>query len=157
MTQTLNWQTCAFEELAPADLYRALQLRQNVFILEQECLYPDLDDLDQPAVHFLCWQGPELVAYQRCLPPGISYPESSIGRIIVTPAVRGVQLGRQLVQRGIDYNLDRWPEHDIKIGAQAHLQPFYGSLGFATVGEEYLEDGIMHAPMLYRRSAQPGV
>ena len=155
MTQTLSWQSCAFEALAPADLYRALQLRQNVFILEQECLYPDLDDLDQQAMHFLCWQGHELVAYQRCLPPGVSYRESSIGRIIVTPAVRGIQLGRQLVQRGIDYNLAQWPQYDIKIGAQAHLQPFYSSLGFTTVGEEYLEDGIMHAPMLYRRSAQP--
>lgn len=151
MSQTLAWQTSAFNALTPADLYRAIKLRQDVFVLEQACLYPDLDDLDQQATHILCWRGEELVAYQRCLPPGVSYPESSIGRIIVTPEVRGIKLGRQLVQRGIDYNLAQWPDHDIKIGAQAHLQPFYRSLGFATVGEEYLEDGIMHAPMLYQR------
>ena len=150
MSQTLAWQTSAFNALTPADLYRAIKLRQDVFVLEQACLYPDLDDLDQQATHILCWRGEELVAYQRCLPPGVSYPESSIGRIIVTPEVRGIKLGRQLVQRGIDYNLAQWPDHDIKIGAQAHLQPFYRSLGFATVGEEYLEDGIMHAPMLYQ-------
>lgn len=151
MSQALEWQTSAFDALAPAVLYRAIKLRQDVFILEQECLYPDLDDLDPQATHILCWREGVLVAYQRCLPPGVSYPQSSIGRIIVTPEVRGVQLGRQLVQRGIDYNLAQWPDHDIKIGAQAHLQPFYTSLGFATVGEEYMEDGIMHAPMLYRR------
>jgi ElaA protein len=150
LSQTLAWQTSAFNALTPADLYRAIKLRQDVFVLEQACLYPDLDDLDQQATHILCWRGEELVAYQRCLPPGVSYPESSIGRIIVTPEVRGIKLGRQLVQRGIDYNLAQWPDHDIKIGAQAHLQPFYRSLGFATVGEEYLEDGIMHAPMLYQ-------
>ncbi|MEP1469944.1 MAG: GNAT family N-acetyltransferase [Halieaceae bacterium] len=151
MSQALEWQTSAFDALTPAILYRAIKLRQDIFILEQECLYTDLDDLDQQATHMLCWRAGALVAYQRCLPPGVSYPESSIGRIIVTPEVRGIQLGRQLVQRGIDYNLAQWPDHDIKIGAQSHLQPFYNSLGFTTVGEEYLEDGIMHAPMLYQR------
>ncbi len=154
MKQELTWQTSAFDALTPAVLYRAMQLRQDVFILEQECLYPDLDDLDQGALHMLCWQGTNLVAYQRCLQPGVSYPESSIGRIIVSPAARGIQLGRQLVQRGIDHNLAQWPDHDIKIGAQAQLQPFYRSLGFKTVGDEYMEDGILHAPMLYRRAEQ---
>ena len=155
MTAELTWQTCDFDELTPTALYSAMQLRQNVFILEQTCLYPDLDNLDQAAVHMLCWQDEALVAYQRCLQPGVSYPESSIGRIIVSPAVRGIQLGRQLVQRGIDHNLATWSDHDIKIGAQARLEKFYESLGFVTVGEEYVEDGIMHIPMLYRRS-EPG-
>jgi ElaA protein len=145
----LRWQTSAFDELSLAALYATLQLRQAVFVVEQDCPYQDLDGLDQGAFHMLCWRGEALVATQRCLPPGLCYPQSAIGRIVVAPQARGLQLGRELVQRGIDFNLAQWPGSGIQIGAQAHLERFYASLGFARAGEAYLEDGIPHIHMLY--------
>lgn len=117
-------------------------------MIEQNCIYPDLDGLDQNSTHMLCWQGEDLLAYQRCLPPGLSYPESALGRIVVAPAGRGHNLGRELVQRGIDLNIKQWPHSDIKIGAQGYLKSFYEGLGFVALGEEYIEDGIAHIHML---------
>ena len=144
----LDWRTITFGELTPAELYAILQLRQDVFIIEQDCIYPDLDNLDPMAAHMSAWRDSEIMAYQRCLPPGVSYPESSLGRIVVAQAGRGLQLGRELVQRGIDYNRSCWPLSNIQIGAQAHLQDFYGSLGFTPLGAEYIEDGIAHRHMV---------
>jgi ElaA protein len=109
-----------------------------VFVVEQNCPYPDLDGLDLHGWHMRCLQGGTVLAYQRCLPPGVAYPESS--------------LGRELVQRGIDFNRQRWPEADIYIGAQAYLLAFYSSLGFVSEGEPYLEDGILHIHMRLRFS-----
>ncbi|MEZ5501789.1 MAG: GNAT family N-acetyltransferase [Halioglobus sp.] len=146
----MQWHILAFRELTPEDLYAALRLRQEVFVVEQHCAYLDLDNKDQRAMHVLCTLHGKLVAYLRALAPGLSYPESSLGRIVVSPDMRGQQLGRALVQRGIDYNLSRWPDRDIAISAQAHLQDFYASLGFAGEGDEYPEDGIPHRKMRYR-------
>jgi len=146
-----RWQTLHFSELGGDELYTIMRLRQQVFIVEQDCVYLDLDDLDQESLHMLCWRGEELLAYQRCLPPGLSFAESAIGRIVVAPNGRGLKLGRELVQRGIDNNHQRWPEHDIQIGAQAHLENFYASLGFVTEGKEYIEDGIPHIHMIRSR------
>jgi ElaA protein len=147
---TLQWQTLAFTELTREEMYAVLRLRQEVFVVEQRCAYLDLDDLDQQATHMLCMQDRELLAYQRCLAPGLSYPESSLGRIVVCPARRGLNLGRELVQRGIEHNLSQWPRHDIRINAQAQLQDFYTSLGFTAEGGEYLEDNILHRQMRYQ-------
>ena len=97
----------------------------------------------------LYWQGETLGAYQRCLPPGVSYAETSIGRIVVDPSLRGQALGQQLVQRGIDFNLSRWPDVDILINAQAHLEAFYSRLGFVGEGDTHVEDGILHRHMRY--------
>ena len=144
---TLEWQTLAFSQLTLEWMYAALRLRQQVFVVEQDCAYMDLDNLDQHAIHMLCRGNGKLLAYQRCLAPGLSYPESSLGRIVVCPSQRGRQLGRTLVQRGIDHNLSCWPGNDICINAQAHLQDFYASLGFAAEGDEYLEDNIPHRRM----------
>ena len=148
-----QWQTAGFSQLSQAQLYALLQLRQQVFVVEQACVYLDLDDRDQQAVHMLCWQGEQLQAYQRCLAPGVSYPESSLGRIVVAPRARGLRLGKELVQRGISHNLRHWPQSDIRINAQAYLNAFYSALGFTADGQEYEEDGIAHVQMLYRRSA----
>jgi len=153
MNTALDWSTLTFAELDIHALYEILALRQDIFVVEQNCPYQDLDGLDQDAYHMACREGETLLAYQRCLPPGVSYPESSIGRIIVSSAARGRQLGRELVQRGIDFNRAEWPEHDIRIGAQAHLSGFYGSLGFVTVGDEYIEDGIPHVHMVLAATA----
>ena len=147
-----QWQTAGFSQLSQAQMYALLQLRQQVFVVEQACVYLDLDDRDQQAVHMLCWQGEELQAYQRCLAPGVSYPESSLGRIVVAPRARGLRLGKELVQRGISHNLRHWPQSDIRINAQAYLNDFYSALGFTADGQEYEEDGIPHLQMLYRRS-----
>ena len=115
--------------------------------MEQDCVYLDLDGLDQKSVHILCWEGETLLAVLRCLPPGLSYTQSSLGRIVTAAAARGRSLGRELVERGIAYNLQQWPESDVRIGAQAYLDEFYISLGFIMDGEPYMEDGIQHIHM----------
>jgi ElaA protein len=101
----------------------------------------------------LCWQDGLLLAYQRCLAPGAHFPESALGRIVVSESARGRDLGRDMVRRGIRYNLEQWPGHDIRINAQAYLQVFYTALGFVAKGDVFLEDDIPHIEMVYRRSA----
>ena len=145
----LQWQTLAFPELDTHRLYAVLRLRQQVFVVEQQCAYLDTDSLDPKAHHMLCERDGQLMAYQRCMEPGLVYPESALGRIVVDPAMRGRRLGRELVQRGIAFNLSRWPGCAIRINAQAHLQPFYAELGFIAEGEQYLEDNIPHRQMRY--------
>jgi ElaA protein len=145
-----HWSTCHFNELDAQALYDILQLRLEVFALEQACLYQDLDGLDPQCLHMQCRDDGKLLAYQRCLPPGLSYPASSLGRIVVAPAGRGRQMGRELVRRGIECNRQQWPDSGITIGAQAHLEAFYASFGFVTEGEPYDEDGILHITMHLR-------
>jgi ElaA protein len=126
--------------------------RQQVFILEQTCLYPDLDGLDVAAHHLLGWRVAdgrrELVAYLRILAPGAKYAEMSLGRVLTTPAARGTGAGRELLARGIEYAEHLHPGHRIRIGAQAYLENFYQGFGFQTISEPYDEDGIMHIDML---------
>ncbi len=146
----IQWQTLGFDALSLPTLYNLLRLRQEVFVVEQNCPYLDIDGLDPTSAHLMASQGDTLLAYARCLPPDLSYPDdSSIGRVIVAPAGRGKDLGSELMRRAIDYNQQHWPEADIKIGAQAHLQGFYGNLGFVSEGDEYIEDGIAHIHMRY--------
>lgn len=147
------WQTCDFSGLDTSRLYAALRLRQEVFAVEQNCAYLDLDNLDQDAIHMLCWQEDKLVAYQRCLAPATHYRESALGRIVVSAHARGRQLGRELVRRGISHNLGRWPGQGIRINAQAYLEDFYTALGFVAAGAVSSEDGIPHLQMVYAGSA----
>jgi ElaA protein len=148
----IEWQCSSFAELTPAQLYELLARRQQVFILEQTCLYPDMDGLDLEAHHLLGWRiengKRELAAYLRILAPGAKYTEMSIGRVLTTPAARGSGAGRELLARGIEYAEHLHPGHRIKIGAQAYLERFYQSFGFRTISEPYDEDGIMHIDML---------
>ena len=142
------WTFLPFSELAGEDVYDVLKLRASVFVVEQECAYLDPDGLDLTAWHGLCREDGDLVAYQRCLPPDMtSGDDSALGRIVVDPAQRGQDLGRELVRRGIAFNLQTWPKHSILIGAQAHLQHFYQSLDFEVCSQPYLEDGIPHVQM----------
>lgn len=147
-----QWQTTEFPGLSTLELYAALRLRQEVFSVEQDCAYLDLDNLDQGAIHMLCWQDGHLLAYQRCLAPGVCYRESALGRIVVAIEARGRQLGRELVRRGIRYNLERWPGQGIRINAQAYLERFYAGLGFTPDGAAYNEHGIPHIQMAFARS-----
>ncbi|MDJ0877548.1 MAG: GNAT family N-acetyltransferase [Halieaceae bacterium] len=150
-TAPSSWQAIDFDQLTPGNLYEILRLRQQVFGIEQDCLYQDLDGLDQQALHLCAWQADTLLAYLRALPPGVSYPESSLGRIVVSPEARGQDLGREIVRRGIELNRSTWPDTGICISAQAHLEAFYQSLGFATASGAYDEDGIPHIKMRLAR------
>ncbi len=147
----LRWQTASFDELDNHALYAALRLRQEVFAVEQASIYVDPDNLDQQAVHMLAWDGDQLVGYQRFLPPGLQEVESTIGRVIVAESARGTGLGKELVRRGIEHNIAAWPDADIRIHAQAHLDGFYGAFGFVAQGEVYDLDGIPHVEMVYPR------
>jgi ElaA protein len=148
----ITWQWNSFADLTVAQLYAMLALRQEVFVLEQACLYPDIDGLDPEAHHLLGWRKvdgrQELVAHLRCLAPGAKYEEMSIGRVVTSPAARGTGLGRELVAQGLALARRLHPGHAIRIGAQAHLEGFYAGFGFVTVSEPYDEDGILHIDML---------
>ncbi|AQA17480.1 GNAT family N-acetyltransferase [Halioglobus japonicus] len=150
---TPDWQTVGFDELNTRQLYEILKLRQEVFAVEQTSIYLDVDGLDQEAMHISLWEGDELLAYERCLPPGLQETESTIGRIVVAPAARGRNLGRELVRRGVEHNLARWPGHNIRMHAQAHLEKFYNAFEFYTEGEEYILDGIPHLEMVFKAPA----
>lgn len=145
-----RWSCQPFSALSGSEVYDLLQLRAAVFVVEQDCVYLDPDGLDHAGWHCLYRKDGQLLAYQRCLPPGTPYEnQSSLGRIVVDPSQRGQDLGRELVRRGINFNLATWPESPILIGAQAQLQAFYESLGFVVCSEPYMEDGIPHIHMRY--------
>ena len=146
----MHWQALTFSQLSREQLYAILRLRQEVFVVEQDCVFLDLDNLDQGAIHMLCLEEEKMLAYQRCIAPDSNSQDSSLGRIVVCPSMRNKHLGRELVQRGIEHNLLRWPGSDIRISAQAHLHRFYAALGFESEGDEYIEDGIPHQQMRYR-------
>jgi ElaA protein len=150
--KALQWHCLDFDALTTRQLYGLLKLRQEIFILEQSCLYPDIDSLDPIAQHIFACRDDSVMACLRSLPPGTDYRESSFGRVAVSVGARGMQLGRQLVERGIDYNLRRWPGQGIRIGAQAYLESFYRDMGFATDSEVYIEDGIPHIKMTLKES-----
>jgi ElaA protein len=148
----IEWQWSRFADLTTAELYEMLALRQQVFMLEQACLYLDIDGLDVDAHHVLGWKTVagkrELAATLRCLAPGAKYDEMSLGRVATSASARGMGLGRELVAQGIACAERLHPGHAIRIGAQAHLEAFYGSFGFRTVSAPYDEDGILHIDML---------
>ncbi|MEM6545318.1 MAG: GNAT family N-acetyltransferase [Pseudomonadota bacterium] len=138
-----------FHELEALDVYEVLKLRAQIFVVEQSCVYLDPDDIDLDSFHLLLREQGRLIAYLRCVPPGVSYPaESSLGRIVVCTSQRGRELGRALVREGIERNFELWPQAAIKISAQAYLQGFYESLGFCSCSSIYLEDGIEHLAMM---------
>jgi ElaA protein len=145
---TIDWQWHRYAELSPLQLHAIFAARQAVFIVEQACPYPDIDGKDPKALHLSGWSGDQLSAYLRLLPPGVSYPDQpSLGRIVTTKIARGSGLGRELVARGLEKLHELYPSMPTRIGAQAHLQKFYGSLGFVQSSEPYDEDGIMHIEM----------
>lgn len=149
-SSAVRWRCCPFDELGARELQRIHMARQQVFVVEQNCVYLDADEADETCWHLAAWRDgtAELLAYARIVPPGVKYAESSIGRVITSAAARGTGLGRELVRRAVDQAQALFPGRGIRISAQAHLARFYAGFGFATVGEEYLEDGIPHIEML---------
>ncbi|AVQ05820.1 TPA: GNAT family N-acetyltransferase [Xanthomonas vasicola pv. zeae] len=148
---SLHWQHLRFAQLSTTQLYALLRLRTDVFVVEQQCAYPELDgkDTDPAVLHVLGnADNGELAAYLRVLPPGLSYSEPSIGRVVIAAAHRGTGLAHALLREGIRLVQTQWPGSAIQLGAQAHLQAFYAAHGFAPASEQYLEDDIPHLDML---------
>ncbi|MBO2680974.1 GNAT family N-acetyltransferase [Shewanella algae] len=147
----MQWQLLPFAELTLDTLYELMKLRVDIFVVEQNCPYPELDEKDRVAgaMHLLGRSSSgELLAYARLLPAGVSYSQVSIGRVAVAAKARGGGRARQLMLEAIGGCHKLWPAEDIKIGAQEYLRAFYQSLGFEAVSEVYLEDGIPHLDML---------
>ncbi|HEU5164344.1 MAG TPA: GNAT family N-acetyltransferase [Chitinophagaceae bacterium] len=143
----IKWTIKKFNELTIDELYSVLQLRNEVFIIEQNCVYKDTDGKDQSAWHLMAIEDDKLVAYTRILPPGVSYRDPSIGRVVTSSSKRRSGLGRELMKRSIEACEKLFGKISITLGAQLYLQSFYESLGFFVVGEEYLDDGIPHITM----------
>lgn len=150
----LAWRQAHFDALSPHELYALLQLRSAVFVVEQNCLFQDMDDTDAQAIHLMAWDGARLLAYARCMAPGITFGEASIGRIAIPIVARGTGLGQLLVQNAIGVVLTTWGPQPIRIGAQARLKTFYQGLGFDDMGIPYVEDGIDHLEMVWRPRTQ---
>ena len=137
-----------FEELTTTELYDFLQLRSDVFVVEQACVFLDLDNRDKDALHIIGKKNDEIIAYTRIFKPGEYYDEASIGRVVVKKEERKYGYGHELMQFSIKTIEDTFKVDIIKIGAQLYLKSFYESHGFSQVGEQYLEDGIIHIYMI---------
>jgi len=144
---SLTWHTRSFAALTVAELYKIMELRQRVFVVEQACPYLDADGVDSECTHLWAEEITGAVAaYLRIVPAGVKFAEVSIGRVIVAPQAPGTVLGPALMRRGFDAAGDV----PIRIGAQAYLERFYTELGFATMSAPYDDDGILHIEMLRR-------
>lgn len=149
---TLEWQWCPFGELRPEELYAALQLREAVFVVEQNCPYADADGRDPDAWHLLGWAGTgpkrRLVAYARVFEPGMRYAEASIGRVVTAQDVRRSGYGKALMAEALRRVESLAPRQSVKLAAQRYLETFYSGFGFRTVSLPYEEDGIIHVDMI---------
>lgn len=142
--------TYRFNELSPAQLYQILALRSEVFVVEQQCIYQDLDYLDQQAIHVIGLDNlNNLISYARILEPGVVYPEYAIGRVIVSKTVRGTGEGHSLMNYCMGTIETLAGRVAIRISAQAHLEQFYQTHRFKSTGKSYLEDGIPHVEMIF--------
>ncbi|MNK25109.1 putative acyltransferase [compost metagenome] len=143
----IDWKIKTFSELTTTELYEIIKARVNVFVVEQDCPYPDLDDNDQKAIHLWAEKEGEVLAYCRIFDKGIKYPETSIGRVVTTENGRGTGLGKQLISYAIDIIENRLRTSEVRISAQDYLLKFYSDFGFQDTGKKYLEDNIPHTEM----------
>jgi len=144
----LNWRLKAFDELSNYELYEVLKLRSKVFVVEQNCVFLDMDNKDTKCLHLLGFADGALVAYSRLVPAGVSYKEMAIGRVVTDPEYRRKGMGKELMELSIEKIIDSFGNSPIRIGAQVYLKDFYESFGFNINSPEYLEDGIPHVEML---------
>lgn len=144
----IHWKCKKFDELTIEELYKILQLRNEVFVVEQNCPYQDCDGKDAISYHLFGWNSAGLKAYSRIIPSGISYANAaSIGRVVTSPSARGQQFGKQLMSKSLENLYRLFGDVPVKIGAQLYLKKFYESFSFVQNGEIYLEDGIPHITM----------
>lgn len=147
----MNYNIKKFSELENNELYKILQLRCEVFVVEQNCAYNDVDNKDQDAYHLLLEDNKNIVAGLRILKKGVSYDQISIGRVVVSKTHRGLGIAKEMMLRAIEFIENDLNEKEIKISAQAYLIDFYKSIGFVEVSQVYLEDDIPHIDMLYKK------
>ncbi len=144
----IQWICKSFSELTSAELYAILRLRNEVFVVEQNCVFQDADNKDQQSMHLMGWINDELAAYTRLLNVGVAYDKVSIGRVVTSPTYRNSGIGKVLMAESIEKCNALFGMQDIKIGAQLYLKKFYESFGFAQTSEVYDEDGIDHIEMI---------
>ncbi|MFK7968877.1 MAG: GNAT family N-acetyltransferase [Bacteroidia bacterium] len=145
----IQWHVLKFDEFSLEQLYKVLHLRSEIFVVEQDCVYQDVDNKDQQSIHLLGYEADALVAYARLLPPGLHYTEASIGRVVTHISKRGTGLGTTLMEEAIKACEAVFGEGlPIRIEAQTHLERFYGNLGFRPESDSYMMDGIPHTEML---------
>lgn len=142
------WKIKSFDEFTVPELYAVLKARIDVFVVEQNCPYPDLDGYDQKALHLWAEENGEVLAGCRIFNKGIKYNEASIGRVLTTEKARGKSLGKQLIRYAVETIENRFHTSEIRISAQDYLLKFYGDFGFEDTGKKYLEDDIPHTEML---------
>jgi len=145
---SLTWKISSFAELTTNELYDILQLRSQVFVVEQDCVYQDLDANDKKAIHVYALKSGKIIAYSRIFNKGEYFPQCSIGRVVLDINERKYGYGHQLMHESIKAINKHYQETEIKISAQKYLIKFYQSHGFIQIGEEYLEDGIPHVGMI---------
>ncbi|HCM34815.1 GNAT family N-acetyltransferase [Chryseobacterium sp.] len=150
MSSNIIWKIKTFDEFTVTELYSILKARIDVFVIEQNCPYPDLDNYDQKAVHIWAEENGEVLAYCRIFNKGIKYDETSIGRVLTTEKARGKSLGKLLIQYAVETIENRFRTSEIRISAQDYLLRFYTGFGFEDTGNKYLEDDIPHTEMIRR-------
>ncbi|WP_196895469.1 GNAT family N-acetyltransferase [Aureivirga marina] len=148
----MNWILKTFDELTKEELYQLLKIRSEVFVVEQDCAYLDIDDLDQKAHHLYIYneEKTKIVAYARLFNKGVYYEQAAIGRFLVHEAYRKFGYGHQLMKKSKEIVHNLFKTSEIKIGAQLYLKKFYESHGFQQLGESYIEDGIPHIHMILK-------
>ena len=147
----LVWKVKNFSELSAEEIYKILNIRQEVFVVEQKCYYLDADNYDQKATHLWAEKNGEIVAYLRVFPKGIKYPEASIGRVLTSLSVRGESLGKSLVAFSLQIIFHQLRCKSMRISAQDYLIKFYSDFGFVDTGKKYLEDEIPHTEMILNK------
>lgn len=152
----IDWRALPFDALSARELHDLLRLRQDVFVVEQNCVFREIDGRDPLAIHLLGYRAGLLVACARIFPPGVLGPYGSIGRVVTGQPVRGTGLGRPLMHEALRVLGDLAPDAPVRLAAQAHLELFYASVGFERVGEPYLDDGMLHLDMMRPASVSPG-
>lgn len=144
----VTWKCKSFSDLTNIELYQILKLRNEVFVVEQNCVYQDCDDKDLDSFHLFACKDEKIIAYTRLLPPGVSYKNAaSIGRVVTSPSARNQNFGKQVMHYSIEKIYEFFGKTTIKISAQLYLKRFYESFLFVQKGDMYLEDGIEHIPM----------
>ncbi len=146
----IQWGWHRWNELSPDVLHAFLKLRSDIFVVEQNCVFSDMDGRDPQCEHLCGFEGETLVAYLRLVPPGLKSDTPALGRLVVEKNYRRHGFSRQAIELGLARCAERFPRQSVRAQAQAHLAPFYQSLGFTRVSEEYMEDGIPHVDMQWQ-------